>query len=62
VRGRDLRVTNDEFEKSKRGGECLLVLRHWETMFTRVREYESRTPILGALREFDEIRKAYVYA
>ena len=55
VRGRDLRVTNDEFERSIRRGECLRVLRHLRDERTRFREYESRTPIVGALRERESI-------
>jgi len=48
VRGQDLRVTNDEVER--REGEAK-VYECFGTGRREVREYESRTPIVGVIRE-----------
>ena len=48
VRGQDLHVTNDEVER--REGE-VKVYECFGTVRREVREYESRMPIVGVLRE-----------
>jgi len=60
VRGRDLRVTNDEFER--REGEVNV----YECFGTgggrgirEFREYERRTPIVGVLRERELTTRYY---
>jgi len=59
VRGRDLRVTNDEFERREDEVNVYECFGTGGREVREFREYESRTPIIGILRERELTTRYY---